>query len=279
MPLSFFSPDGRISVAAVHSPLRSMKSNMASKRPRSLMNASKGRPSTMSCSTRCRSLSQMRKLSPPTAAVTGLGTEPIIPSICDTRAAECPAKSTKNDKNVLSGLGLLQLLPPLLQGCGDPPPLLQILLEGAVSGAVLPHHSQFFPLDIKSASNGRARSGTGSTLGSSRGATGAQEAFHQRSRQHDLGLHEFGFQRAALPLQSTDLPAPLIAGVRHVSVLLWNQLIQTTPSAISPRILFAEPSNNLASNRLRNSRSFRFFGRLPALEPPALADVNGLVRL
>src|SRR5713226_7382089 len=125
-----------------------MKSNMASKRPRSLMNASKGRPSTMSCSTRCRSLSQMRKLSPPTAAVTGLGTEPIIPSICDTRAAECPAKSTKNDKNVLSGLGLLQLLTPLLQGCGDPPPLLQILLEGAVSGAVLPHHSQFFPLDI-----------------------------------------------------------------------------------------------------------------------------------
>src|SRR5713101_2660862 len=147
--------------------------------------------------------------------------------------------------------------PPLLQGCGDPPPLLQILLEGAVSGAVLPHHSQFFPLDIKSASNGRARSGTGSTLGSSRGATGAQEAFHQRSRQHDLGLHEFGFQRAALPLQSTDLPAQWIAGVRHVSVLPWNQLIQTTPSAIPPRILFSELSNNLASNRLRNSRTFR----------------------
>src|SRR6266849_4592406 len=148
-----------------------MKSNMASKRPRSLMNASKGRPSTMSCSTRCRSLSQMRKLSPPTAAVTGLGTEPIIPSICDTRAAECPAKSTKNDKNVLSGLGLLQLLPPLLQGCGDPPPLLQILLEGAVSGAVLPHHSQFFPLDISQLRTAVLGAGQVVRWGSSRGAT------------------------------------------------------------------------------------------------------------
>src|SRR5260370_9052085 len=32
--------------------------------------------------------------------VTGLGAEPIIPSICDTPAVEFPAKSTKNDKNV-----------------------------------------------------------------------------------------------------------------------------------------------------------------------------------
>src|SRR5258707_199891 len=148
MPLSFFSPDGRISVAAAHSPLRSKKSNMPSNRPRSLMNASKGRPSTMSCSTRCRSFSQMWKPSALTAAVTGLGTGPVIPSTCDTRAAQCPAKSTENDKNVLSGPGLLQLLPPLLQGCGDPPPLFQVLLEGAISGTVLPHHSQLFLLDI-----------------------------------------------------------------------------------------------------------------------------------
>src|SRR5229473_7650246 len=148
MPLSFFSPDGRISVAAAHSPVRSRKSNMPSKRPRSLMNASKARPSTMSCSTRCRSFSQRRKLSPPTAAVTGLGTEPIIPSICDTRAVECPAKSTKNDKNVLSGLGLLQLLPALLQGCGDPPPCPQVLLEGAVRSALSAHRVQLFLFDV-----------------------------------------------------------------------------------------------------------------------------------
>src|SRR5260370_40235514 len=102
------------------------------------MNASKGRPSTMSCSTRCRSFCQMRKLSSPTAAVTGLGTEPIIPSICDTRAAECPSKSTKNDKNVLSELGLLKMLPPLLRGCGDQPPLYQILMESAVCTELLP---------------------------------------------------------------------------------------------------------------------------------------------
>src|SRR5260370_12370975 len=141
MPLSFFSPDGRISVAAAHSPLRSMKSNMPSNRPRSLMNASKARPSTMSCSTRCRSFSQRRKLSPPTAAVTGLGTEPIIPSICDTRAVECPAKSTKNVKNVLSGLGLLKLLPPLLHCFGDPTPLLHILQQSPLTTHLLPLHT------------------------------------------------------------------------------------------------------------------------------------------
>src|SRR5450756_831534 len=132
------------------SPLRSRKSSMPSKRPRSLKDASKGCPSTMSCATRARSFSQIRKLSPPTVGVTGLGTGPVLPFICDTLATKCQAKSTKNDRNVLSGLGLglQQLLPPLLQGCGDPPPLFQILLEGAVSGAVLPHHSQFFLLDI-----------------------------------------------------------------------------------------------------------------------------------
>src|SRR5260370_39962831 len=101
----------------------------------------------MVCSTRCRFFSHIRKLSAPAAAGIGL-TGPVIPSTFDTPAADCPAKSTRKDKNVLTGLGLLQLLPSLLQGCADPPPLLQILLEGAVSGAVLPHHSQFFPLDI-----------------------------------------------------------------------------------------------------------------------------------
>jgi hypothetical protein len=53
----------------------------------------------------------------------------------------------------------------------------------------------------------------------SRGIACAQEAFRQRSGQHGLGLHEFGFQRAALRLQSADLLAQLIAGFRHVSVL------------------------------------------------------------
>ena len=67
------SPDGRIAVAAVHRPL----SNMASKRPRSVRNASKGRPSTMSCSTRCRSFSQMRKLSPDVVAA-GLRIGPVL---------------------------------------------------------------------------------------------------------------------------------------------------------------------------------------------------------
>src|SRR5712692_10039746 len=137
MPLFFFSPDGRISVAAVSLKQNSRKSNMASKRPRSLTNASKGPPSTMSCSTRARFFSQIRKLSALTAAVTGwMGSGPVIPSTFDTPAAECPAKSTKRDKNVLWGLGLLQLLPALLQGCGDPPPRPQVLLEGAVSRAL-----------------------------------------------------------------------------------------------------------------------------------------------
>src|SRR5216684_3909711 len=137
MPLFFFSPDGCILVAAVHSPLRSMKSNMASKRPRSLTNASKEPPSTIACSTRCRFFSHIRKLSALTAAVTGwMESGPVIPSTFDTPAAECPAKSTKRDKNVLWGLGLLQLLPALLQGRGDPPPRPQVLLEGAVSSAL-----------------------------------------------------------------------------------------------------------------------------------------------
>ena len=83
----------------------------------------------------------------PRAAVTGVGTEPVIPFRFDIRAAQCPVKSTKKDKNVLSGLGLLQLLPPLLQGRSDPPPLLQV-------------------------------------LGTSRGLAGAQEAFQQRSGKH-----------------------------------------------------------------------------------------------
>src|SRR5450759_2992802 len=191
MPLSFFSPDGRISVAAVHSPLRSRKSNMASKRPRSLMNASKGRPSTISCATRARSFSQIRKLSPPTAAVTGLGTGSSIPFSCDTLATKCPAKSTKNDRNVLSGLDLLQLLPPLLQGGGDPPPLFQILLEGAVSGAVLPHHSQFFLLDISQLRTTLHGAGQVVRRGGSGGATSAQETVsytHLRAHEtrHDL---------------------------------------------------------------------------------------------
>src|SRR5438128_6584049 len=147
MPLFFLSPDGRISMAAVHSPLRSMKSNMASKRPRSLTNASKGRPSTISCSTRGRSFSQIRKLSPPAAAVIGL-TGPIIPSTFDTPSADCPAKSTKKDKNVLLGLGLLQLLPSLLQGRGDLPPRPQVLLEGAVRSALSAHRIQLFLFDV-----------------------------------------------------------------------------------------------------------------------------------
>src|SRR6266567_5589589 len=147
MPLFFFSPDGRISVAAVHSPLRSRKSNMASNRPRSLTNASKGRPSTISCSTRGRSFSQMRKLSALPAAVTGLR-GPVIPSTFDTLLADCPAKSTKQDKNVLSGLGLLQLLPALLQGCCDLPPRPQVLLEGAVRSALSAHRVQLFLFDV-----------------------------------------------------------------------------------------------------------------------------------
>src|SRR5450759_859126 len=224
MPLSFFSPDGRISVAAVHSPLRSRKSNMASKRPRSLMNASKGRPSTISCATRARSFSQIRKLSPPTAAVTGWGTGPSIPFSCDTLATKCPAKSTKNDRNVLSGLGLglQQLLPPLLQGRGDPPPLLQVLLEGAVSGAVLPHHSQFFLPDISQLRTALLGAGQVVRRGGSGGATSAQETLNQRSGKHGLGLHEFRLQRAALGLQYPDLRPQWVGVIRHVSVVLWN---------------------------------------------------------
>src|SRR5881628_2246574 len=147
MPLFFFSPDGRIPVAAVHSPLRSMKSNMASNRPRSLTNASKGSPSTIACSTRGRSFCHTRKLSALPAAVTGW-TGPVIPSTFDTSAADCPAKSTKKDKNVLSGLGLLQLLPALLQGRGDPPPGPQVLLEGAVRSALSAHCIQLFLFDV-----------------------------------------------------------------------------------------------------------------------------------
>src|SRR5712691_9777934 len=149
MPLFFFSPDGRISVAAVHSPLCSMKSNMASNRPHSLTNASKGRPSTISCSTRGRSFSQIRKLSALTAAVTGwMGSGPVIPFTFDTLAAQSPAKSTKKYKTVLSRLGLLQLLPALSQGRGDPTPRPQVLLEGTVRSALSSHRVQIFLLDV-----------------------------------------------------------------------------------------------------------------------------------
>src|SRR5437667_4169636 len=149
MPLSFFSPDGRISLAAAHSPLRSMKSNMPPNRPRSLRNASKARPSTMSCSTRCRSspkggsshrrplLSQAWVPNPSSLLLVTHG------------PSNVQRNRQRTEKNVLSRLGLLQLLPPLLQGCGDPPPLLQVLLESAISCAVLPHHSQLFLLDIR----------------------------------------------------------------------------------------------------------------------------------
>src|SRR5260370_27969731 len=44
--------------------------------------------------------------------VTGLGAEPIIPSICDTPAVECPAKSTKNDQNVFIGTGAAAIASP-----------------------------------------------------------------------------------------------------------------------------------------------------------------------
>ena len=57
-------------------------------------------------------------------------------------------KSTEKDGNVLPGLGLLQLLPSLFEGCRDPPPLLQILLEGAVGGAMLPHQRQIVLLSL-----------------------------------------------------------------------------------------------------------------------------------
>src|SRR5207245_295212 len=128
MPLSFFSPDGRISVAAAHSPVRGRKSNMPSKRPRSLMNASKGRPSTMSSSTRCRSFCQMRKLSPLTAAVMSQAWAPNPSSLLFVthRRSNVQRNRQRTTKMFLSGLGLLQLLPPLLQGCGDPPPLFQV---------------------------------------------------------------------------------------------------------------------------------------------------------
>src|SRR6266568_844793 len=178
MPLSFFRPDGRISVAACHSPFRSMKSNMASKRPRSLMNASKGRPSTMSCSTRARSFSQIRKLSPPGALTRG-SNRPVIPSTFDTRWAKCPAKSTKKDENVLSGLGLLQLLPSLLQGRTDLPPLFQVLLEGAVSGAVLSYQRQVFLLDIGQLRTTLLRVRQVVRRGGPRGAASAQETLNQ----------------------------------------------------------------------------------------------------
>src|SRR6266849_5031387 len=218
MPLFFFSPDGRIPVAAVHSPLRSMKSNMASKRPRSLTSASNGPPSTIVCSTRGRSFCHTRKLSARAAAVTGW-TGPAIPFTFDTPAANCPAKSTKKDKNVLSRLGQLQLLPSLLQGGGDPPPRPQVLLEGMVGSALSAHRIQLFLLDVCQLRT--TLLGTGQIIGwrMSRGIARAQEAFHQRSRPQGLGLHEFGFQRAALGLQSANLPAQVIAGFRHVSVL------------------------------------------------------------
>src|SRR5512132_1555957 len=218
MPLFFFSPDGRISVEAVSRPLRSMKSNMASKRPRSLTNASKEPPSTMICSTRCRFFSQIRKLSPPTAAVIGL-TGPVIPSTFDTPSTESPAKSTKKDKNVLSGLGLLQLLPSLLQGRSDPPPRPQVLLEGAVRSALSAHRIQLSLFDVSQLRTTLRGAGQVISWRTSRGITSAQEAFHERSSQHGLGLHQLGFQRAALRLQSADLPAQVIAGLKHVSVL------------------------------------------------------------
>src|SRR5882724_5188103 len=206
MPLFFFSPDGRISVAAVHSPLRSMKSNMASNRPRSLTNASKGLPSTIACSTRGRSFSHIRKLLALTAAVTGL-TGPVIPYTFDTAAADCPAKSTKKDKNVLRGLGLLQLFPSLLQGRADPPPRPPVLLEGAVGSALSAHRLQLFLFDVSQLRTTLLGAGQIISWRMSRGIAGAQEAFHQRCCPHRLWLHQFGFQRAALRLQSADLHA------------------------------------------------------------------------
>src|ERR1700730_10078194 len=99
---------------------------------------------------------------------------------------ESPAKSTKTNGNILSGLGLLQLLPSLLQGCTDLPPRFQVLLEGAVSGAVLTHQRQVFLLDI-----GQPRTtllGVRQIVrrGGPRGAAAAQETLNQRSGQHGL---------------------------------------------------------------------------------------------
>jgi len=190
-----------------------------------------------------------------TAAVTGL-TGPVIPYTFDTAAADCPAKSTKKDKNVLRGLGLLQLFPSLLQGRADPPPRPPVLLEGAVGSALSAHRLQLFLFDVSQLRT--TLLGAGQIIGwrMSRGIARAQEAFHQRCCQHGLGLHEFGFQRAALRLQSADLPAQVIAGVRHVSVVSCDPLIQFDIFAISSPILFGGPSNNLASNRLRNFNSF-----------------------
>jgi len=38
-----------------------------------------------------------------------------------------------------------------------------------------------------------------------------------------LGLHELGLQRPALGLQGTDLRPQSVGGIRHVSVVAWNQ--------------------------------------------------------
>src|SRR6266566_2999278 len=148
MPLSFFSPDGRISVAAAHSPLRSMKSNMPSNRPRSLMNASKARPSTMSCSTRSDLSAKGGSCHRRPLLSQAWARNPSSLLFVTHRRPKVKRNRQRTTKMFLSGLGLLQLLPPLLQGCGDPPPLFQVLLESAISCAVLPHHSQLFLLDI-----------------------------------------------------------------------------------------------------------------------------------
>ena len=70
------------------------------------------------------------------------------PEYGDRGGTECPAKSTKNNENVLSGLCPLQLFPALFQGGGNLPPSPEVLLEGTLRGAVLAHCVQVFLFDV-----------------------------------------------------------------------------------------------------------------------------------
>src|SRR6266702_4776266 len=146
MPLSFFSPDGRISVAAAHSPLRSRKSSMASKRPRSLSNTRKGRPSTMSCSTCWRSFFQKRRLLSAAAADEFTSLDVLIQFRLPHTCANVQQNQTRTPNSVLARLR--QTLPQSLQFSRHFAPSCEDLLKLAVSLALLAHGSQFLLADI-----------------------------------------------------------------------------------------------------------------------------------
>src|SRR5205807_2267220 len=119
---------------------------------------------------------------------------PIEIPYCKRKVQQCPAKSTEITRNVLLGLGLLQLLPTLLQRDGELSPSLQVLLEGAIRGALPLKGGQFLLLDIGQL--GTTLLGTRQVVGrtGSGRASGAQVTFDDRTGAQGLRLHQLGLQ-------------------------------------------------------------------------------------